>query len=296
MFRTRFVGLTVLFAGLVAPGLRADDAKPAIKTGGNFAVETVKDIPYYEGDDADPNKHKLDLYLPKGQKDFPVLFFVHGGSWRSGDRKPYAPLGTVFAQNGVGAVIISYRLTPKVQHPEHIKDVARAFAWTVNNIAKHGGQPDQIFASGHSAGGHLVSLLGTDESYLKAQKLSFANLKGVIPISGVYTILPNNKIFEPAFGTDEETVKNASPLRHVHENLVPFCIFYADKDYLTLDKNAEQMCKALKDCKCEASLTCIKDRDHTSIIRQAVKEDDPTTQAILEFIAKHSNLKLTAKK
>src|SRR5438874_1699915 len=130
---------------LVALAARADDPPRKIKSGGAFAVEKVIGIAYYEGMDADPVRHKLDLYLPKDQKDFPVLFFVHGGAWRSGSKDLYGPLGTVFAKNGIGVVVINYRLSPKVQHPAHIEDVARAFAWTHKNIGKHGGKADQLF-------------------------------------------------------------------------------------------------------------------------------------------------------
>lgn len=279
---------------LATPAARpADGAENTIKTGGNFEVEVVKDIAYYEGDDADPGKHKLDLYLPKGQKEFPVLFFVHGGSWSSGDRKLYGGLGQVFGGNGVGTVVISYRLSPKVQHPEHVKDVARAFAWTYRNISKRGGNADQIFVSGHSAGGHLAALLATDDTYLKAEKLTAANIRGVIGLSGPYVILPN-RIFEKAFGKDEDAVKNASPLKHVKEKLCPFCLIYAEKDFLTLDLVAELFCKELQKCKVEASAIKMADRDHISIIRKAVANpDDPTTQAMLTFIARHSGLKLT---
>jgi acetyl esterase/lipase len=292
----RLVRFSALLLLAFLPALRAARAEVStIKLGGNFEVEVVKDVAYVVGADVDPDKHKLDLYLPKGQKDFPVLMFVHGGSWRSGDRKMYAPLGNVLAKNGVGTVIISYRLSPKVQHPGHIQDVAKAFAWTCTNIGKHGGRPDQVFACGHSAGGHLVALLGTDENYLKSEKRGFADLKGVIAISGVYSIFPG-AIFESAFGKNEEAVKNASPLKHVKEKLCPFCLLYAEKEYPTLDVMAEQMGQALKDCKCDASITKLKDRDHISIIRKAASDEtDPVVQAIFEFMAKHSSLKLTAK-
>src|SRR5262245_64343164 len=107
----------------------AGDA-PQVKVGGDFAVDAIPDVAYYSGPDAAATKHKLDLFLPKGHKDYPVLFFVHGGAWTSGDRKLYGPFGRLLAKNGIGAVIISYRLTPQVQHPGHIEDVARAFTWT----------------------------------------------------------------------------------------------------------------------------------------------------------------------
>jgi acetyl esterase/lipase len=279
---------------LVAFPAPADETKNPVKLGGGFEVQSVKDIPYVDGDAADP-KQKLDLYLPKGQKDFPVLFFVHGGSWKSGDRKLYAPLGNILARNGIGTVIISYRLSPQVQHPGHIQDVSRAFAWTCANIAKHGGRTDQVFVCGHSAGGHLVALLATDEKYLKAEKRSLSDIKGTIAISGVYTITPG-PIFEGAFGKDEDAVKNASPILHVKEKLCPFCILYAEKDFPFLDQMAEEMAKKLQTNKCDANICRIKDRDHTSIIRNACgSEEDPVTQMILEFVAKHSRLKLAPK-
>jgi acetyl esterase/lipase len=277
---------------LVLAPVGADEAKPVIKVGGNFEVEAVKDIAYHEGPEADPDKHKLDLYLPRGQRDFPVLFFVHGGSWRSGDRKLYAPLGNVFARNGVGTVIISYRLSPQVVHPGHIRDVAKAFAWTCGNIGKHGGKADQLFVCGHSAGGHLAALLATDESYLKAEKRSLSSIRGTIPISGVYSISAN-RFFEHAFGKDAEAARGASPQVHVKEKLCPFCIIYAEKEYPFLDTMAEQFSKALLKCKCETSLLRVPDRHHESIIVKAAGDEaDPTTQTILEFIARHSDLKL----
>ncbi len=127
-------------------------------------VGIVKDIAYFEGKDADLQKHKLDLYLPKEKKDFPVLLYVHGGGWSEGDRSLWGQIGEICVTHGIGAVVISYRLSPKFKPPVQVQDVARAFAWTQRNISKYGGRADQIFLCGHSAGGHLVALLATDES------------------------------------------------------------------------------------------------------------------------------------
>jgi acetyl esterase/lipase len=261
------------------------------KTAGNFEVEVVKDIAYYEGKDADPVRHKLDLYLPKGQKNFPVMMFVHGGTWKSGNKNLYEPLGKLYAKNGVGVVIINYRLSPKVKHPAHIEDVARAFAWTHKNIAKYGGDPDNLFVCGHSAGGHLVSLLSTNETYLKAEKLALANIKGTIPLSGVFIVVPN-ALFKDIFTDDKDTVKSASPIEHVGGKHPPCLMLYADNELPTLNLMAEQMCKKLKECQCEASTLKIAGRTHISIITSMTKEADPANQAILEFLAKHGGLKL----
>src|SRR5262249_54396104 len=152
----------LLCGSLLSPSAWAADTKATVKSGGHFDVDVVKDIPYYTGADAHAAKNKLDLYLPQGHKDFPILFFIHGGPWQRGDKSRYVKLGDRFARNGIGTVIISYRLSPAVKHPEHAKDVARAFAWTHNNIAARGGRADQIFVCGHSAGGHLAALLACD--------------------------------------------------------------------------------------------------------------------------------------
>lgn len=273
---------------LARPAWAADKAK-APKTGGKYEVEVHKDIPYVKGKDRD-ERQKLDLYLPRGAKDYPTLFFIHGGGWRAGSRSGFARIGRTFARNGVAFVSTGYRLSPKVKHPAHIEDVASGFAWTVAHIGKYGGNPRAIFVSGHSAGGHLAALLATDDDYLKAHKLSLSNIKGAIPISGAFVVSPRIK---NVFGDDEEVCKKASPRSHVREGLPPFLILYADNDLGSLGRQAEAFAPALKAHKVEATLVKGKDRNHGTIMMKMAAEDDPATQAVLEFIARHSNLKLT---
>src|ERR1700722_6143041 len=79
-FRCGRIVAIVLGGFLLAGSARADE-KP--KT---YKIKSVKDIVYYDGPGMDKIKHKLDLYLPEGLKEFPILFFVHGGAWMTGDR------------------------------------------------------------------------------------------------------------------------------------------------------------------------------------------------------------------
>src|SRR5947209_8651615 len=133
-----------LAASMLLGAVRADEPAAAKK----YEVQAIKEVSYYDGPGAHPVKHKLDLFLPKGGNQFPVVFFVHGGTWSRGDKSRfgvYSALGSLFARHGIGAVITNYRLSPDVQHPEHVKDVARAFAWTYRNIEKYGGRKDEIF-------------------------------------------------------------------------------------------------------------------------------------------------------
>ncbi len=277
--------VAIVLAGFFLAGpVRAED-KP--KT---YKVKTVKDIVYYDGADMDKVKHKLDLYLPEGLKDFPVLFFVHGGAWITGDRNYafglYGNVAKVYAKQGVGVVVISYRLSPGVKHPEHIKDVARAFAWTHDNIAKYGGNPDRVFLSGHSAGGHLVALLTTDEQYLKAHNLTTKAIRGVIPISGVYTV--PERILPNVFGTDDDSGKKASPITYVKKGLPPFLILYADGDLPLCGKlPSEKFCKALEAKGTKAQTLEIKDSDHFRILFASAKPGTKVSSAIMAFIRDH---------
>ncbi len=272
----------LLLTVLAQSGWTAEPARP-----GGFEVETIKDVTYYDADGTDTAKHKLDLFLPKGQKDYPVLFFVHGGAWQRGDKDQYlglyGKLGKMFASLGIGTVVINYRLSPAVQHPEHIKDVARAFAWTHKNIVRYGGRADEIFVFGHSAGGHLVALLATDNTYLKYVGLGVDAIKGVIGMSGVYRI-PEN-IFPRVFGTDPARRKQASPIEHVHPGLPPFLLLYADNDLPGCDKEpCDAFCKALKEKGNKVEEIEVKDSNHYLIIMSAPLPDEPVAKAILSFI------------
>ncbi len=155
------------------------------------------------------------MFLPKGKQDYPVVILVHGGAWIMGDNRCcglYSSVGEFLASQGIAAVLPNYRLSPGVKHPEHIKDLARASSpWTKNHIAEHGGRADEIFLMGHSAGGHLVALLTTDEKYLQAQGCRSTDIKGVIGLSGVYRIPPGKMAVhlggrsEDSFHLDEMT-------------------------------------------------------------------------------------------
>jgi acetyl esterase/lipase len=250
-------------------------------------VRVERDLAYYTGPDADKVKHKLDLYLPLGKTDFPVVMFVHGGAWMFGDKDFFGiheAIGRMFARHGIGAAVISYRLTPTVKHPEHIKDVSRAFAWLHENIKKYGGRPDELFVCGHSAGGHLVALLATDESYLKAEGLALSDIKGVMPISGIY-VIPDN-FFNAVFGKDSDTRKKAGPLNDIHPGCPPFCILYGDDDFPTCGLVSESFCKAIKENNVSAESLEIKKRNHIEIITGAGKDDDPCSKALVDFVMK----------
>ncbi len=175
--------------GLVFSGGSPVQARPTDKPPG---ITEKLDIPYASASELE----KLDVFAPPKARDCPVVIFVHGGGWIIGDKNLlglYRSVGRFLARHGLVGVLINYQLSPAVKYPEHVKDVARAFAWTRRHIAEYGGDPNRIFLAGHSAGAHLVALLATDSSYLKDPKLKLtaqdrSAIRGVIAVSGVYRI------------------------------------------------------------------------------------------------------------
>jgi acetyl esterase/lipase len=304
------LSLLALLAGflLAQPACAESPASgKAGETGKTYEVRELHDLAYVEGKDPDASSHKLDLYLPQKKKDFPVLVFVHGGCWSFGDKSGgdlYPVFARTLAAQGVGVVVPNYRLSPWVKHPAHVKDVARAVAWTKKNAAKYGGDPKQLFIGGHSAGGHLVTLLATDEQYLKAEDLSRKDIRGVVAVSGVYRIpdklefnWPGNgeKVslqanpFNYVFGSDHKAREAASPICHVSAGLPPFLLLYADMDLPLIPEMTKDFAAALKDKKCDVDTRKIADRNHNNIVFDAKRADDPVIRAIVEFVGRHDS-------
>ena len=239
-------------------------------------VEVHEDLPYVEGGGA---KQRLDLYIPRGQKQFPVFVFLHGGGWITGDRSLYHALGNRLARAGVGVAIPSYRLMPINPHPAQIEDAAAAFAWTRAHIAEYGGDPRRLYVGGHSSGGHLASLLALDQRYLQAHGLDASAIRGVVSMSGVYDV---DRLV--AFETKSPR-KDASPLHHVRRGAPPFLVSYCQWDYIGLPKQAREFAASLKKSLVETELIYIPKDNHITEIINFTREDGPLLHAVLSFIA-----------
>lgn len=245
-------------------------------------VEAVADLEYPAGAPEDAEKHRLDIYRPRGAERRPVLFFLHGGAWVRGDRKQYPFFGNFFAKAGYVVVIPSYRLAPKHPHPAQIEDAAAAFAWTARNIAAHGGDPARIVVAGHSAGGHLAALLATNLRWLRAHGVDASAIRGVISLSGVPDV--TGEAGARVFGNDPAVRRDASPLFHVRAGLPPFLVAYCQWDYLTLPQQAKRLHEALTRAGVGSRLEYIGRENHISEMTNLVKPGSRAASVILEFL------------
>ena len=255
-----------------------------------------------------PNeRNELDLFLPKdeGEKLRPAVMVIHGGAWRSGDKKQLRMLAELFARRGYVAAAINYRLAPKYSYPAQLDDCQRAVRWLRKNAKEYKIDPKRFGAAGASAGGHLALLLGTRET----RNDSDPELKGIS--SKVQCVL---SIFGPTDFTDERYVqasrnpihgkvliefvgkpydeapnlwKEVSPLHHVSPDDAPTLIIHGDQDPLVPLEQSEKFAEALKKVKVEVQLVVIKGMGHGPTTPEQREEFMKALDQAVEFFDKH---------
>lgn len=184
----------------------------------------------------------LDVWRAKDVKGpAPLLVFVHGGGWKRGSKdnatgrfkaEHYPGQGYAFAS-------IDYRLVPASAVEQQAEDVAMAVKALIDDADRLGIDRRRIVLMGHSAGAHLVALVGTDEQYLKSVGLSFADIAGVIPIDGAAYDVPAQmkdgppimqKTYRQAFGSDPARQAKLSPTLHAAAPNAPaFLLLYVQR-------------------------------------------------------------------
>lgn len=110
---------------------------------------------------------KLNVFTPRktSTEKLPVLIFMHGGNWNSGSKDTYGFYGRNFAKKGVVTVIPDYTLSPQANYDDMAQQTAQAIEWTQAHIEEYNGDPENIYLTGHSAGGHLVALACMNPKY-----------------------------------------------------------------------------------------------------------------------------------
>jgi len=129
-------------------------------------------------------RQTLDVYRPPGARQAPVMLFWYGGSWKHGDKDYYQFVGASLARCGFVAILPNYRLAPDHAFPAFVEDAASAVRWARDHAAEYGGDPNRIYLSGHSAGGHSALMLALDPQYLRAVGLAPSDIAGVVSLAG----------------------------------------------------------------------------------------------------------------
>ncbi len=201
-------------------------------------IKVYQDISYVS--DPTSEEQMLDIYTPQKNSNqlYPVLIFVHGGAWHMGDKEIVTPeIARSYTDNGIIVVSLNYRLSPRYKHPTHIRDIASATKWLVNNIEEYGGSSKRMVLTGHSAGAHLVALLATNPLYLSTHNVPATIFNAVVPVDTASFDLTEpqqgklarliQRYRDRAFSKDEKPLIDASPTLQVRPeiNYPPFFLY-----------------------------------------------------------------------
>lgn len=263
------------------------------------AQTVLKDVPY-----ADPplERNVLDIFAPAGAEKLPVVFWIHGGGWQTGDKTDVQIKPQWFNDQGFVFVSTNYRLLPQVPMETIFRDVARSLGWVYRNISRHGGDPQRIFVMGHSAGAQLAALLCIDERYLKAEGVPFSALRGCVPVDGDTYDLPamiQTAEFRQTlhglplpefghrvkFGNDPKLHIDYSAVTHVApgKGIPPFLVLYV-AGHPDVTAQAQRLGNVLRKAEVPVTLFAAPETTHSKLNQNLGREDDPATAKLAEFL------------
>ena len=263
----------------------------------------LRDLAYMDGPGAHAEKHRFDLFLPDANAGWPTLIFVHGGGWDEGDKsleaagfEVYANIGRFYASQGFGVAVINYRLQPEVTWRDQVLDVTHALAAVRREVEKHGGDPDVIFLSGHSAGGQLASYVAVAD-WPRERVDGAGRVCGVVTVSGAGYDLADDatydnykakrKYYAQRFrieGDGDDWAHDASMVNHLDAGDPPFLVVYAEREYPSLRHQARLLHGELKALEVPSRLHVVPKQRHRLVVVTFSQPGEPVTEETVRFL------------
>ena len=214
---------------------------------------SIKDIPY----GTHPRK-LLDIY-PSDKPNSKTLVFIHGGYWRALDKTSFQFVAGAFHSYSITTVLITYPLAPAAAMDEIVASCHQALDWVYDNIGQYNGDPEQVYIAGHSAGGHLATMLLVSGNHNK-------KIKGVCTLSALFNLIPI-KLSELNYTLkmDETTALKNSPVRLHPEYKVPVLLAVGSEETDEFKAQSKELYECWKD-KVPVQLLEIEGANHYSII------------------------------
>lgn len=283
--RLGLVGLGALALGLSLTACSGVDAQAALN-----GVISTRGLNVQTDQRYGPApRNVLDVYAPPNAMNAPVVLFIHGGSWQNGDKSGYKFVGESLARAGYVTGVMNYRLAPEHRYPDYVQDAAAALRWLRDHAAEYGGGADNLFVTGHSAGGFNAVEVVDNARWLKEAGVPISAVRGVIGIAGPYSYDFRGAPTAVAFPPDA-TPGEVMPDRHVRPDAPPHLLLVAANDTTVGKQNALKMESALKRAGVPVTRTVLPKLNHATIIAAVARPLTflgATRQEVVDFIEAH---------
>jgi len=241
-----------------------------------------------------PNaRQKLDVYLPTAvPTNGKVVVFFYGGSWRVGSKTDYQFVAQALTSRGFIAVLPDYRLYPQVTFPAFIEDGAAAVRWTRDHISKYGGDTNQIYLMGHSAGSHTAALLTLDGHYLQAVGLDRSVIRATAGLSGPYDFpsLPENRAVFGREANDPTIDPQIEPITFVDGKAPPMLLVHGLRDTIVDPTNSASLAMRIHRAGGEVKHITYPNRGHGGVVIALAWPNQwlcPVLADVTEFFNEH---------
>lgn len=196
----------------------------------------------------------------------PVILFIHGGSWRSGDPDDYGFVARALAPEGFVVVLAGYRLGEGGQFPAMLQDAASAAAWTAQNISQFGGDSERMFVGGHSAGAYNVAMIALDPQWLHAAGSRPEAIAGVIGLAGPYDFYPfDSDSTKAAFG-DAPDPRATQPVEFATADAPPMLLLTGEADTTVKPRNTRALAAKVAEAGGRVDTEIYSGLDHSGIL------------------------------
>jgi arylformamidase len=234
------------------------------------------DIPYGPSPD-----EKLDIF-PAAAKGSPVVFFIHGGYWRSSSKDDMSVFAGTFVPAGATLVAVNYSLAPKVSVDEIVRQCRAALAWVYRNIADLGADPDRIFVNGRSAGGHLAGMM-LAAGWHGGFDVPVDLIKGACAVSGLYDLEPVrlSSVNEWARLDAAAALRN-SPIHHLPAAGCPLIATYGGLETDEFKRQTEIYMAAWRAAGFPCSFVPMPGRHHFATMPELLDAESPLTRAVFD--------------
>jgi len=263
-------------------------------------VRIIEDLAYLP-ERAD-SKHRLDLYLPRtGAPPWPVVVFVHGGFWRPFDRRMFqfftglhGCVGVALANRGIATAVVGYRQRPEAASiQDALDDVAHGVRYVVDNIGRHGGDPQRVYVVGHSAGGLLAALLAAEPEHLTNAGVPPSSVRGFAMLAGPYDLARLVDFSAPGLAAkvrasaNPEDIARYSPERHVRRGLPPILLLVGGDEDPPMIAEQRSMAAALRRGGGDVTAVEIPGESHMGLVMHLSQPGDRALSELLKFVQLH---------